>query len=123
MLAGELAVARVLHGTLPRPSYPEALRRTASTQWEASAEFSLWVAEKAAARADVSYCAGLLAKAAISAANGRLARRGEWVLNEKGVVDRAGLGRSADVLTGLASDPTALTDAIAAMREVLSDDA
>jgi hypothetical protein len=34
-------------------------------------------------------CAGLLAKAAIEAAQAALADRGEWVLTEKGIIRRA----------------------------------
>ena len=46
MLAGELAVAKVLQGELPRPAaFPEPLRRSAPPRWDASAEFSLHLAE------------------------------------------------------------------------------
>jgi len=40
----------------------------------------------------VTVRAGLLAKAAIATSHARLAERGEWVVNEKGIVERAGLG-------------------------------
>ena len=91
-LAGELAVNRVLIGELPRPAvFPDALRATAVRNWRSSRDFSLMLAETAQARGDAIYCAGLLAKAAISEAHARLAERGEWALNEKGIVERAGL--------------------------------
>jgi hypothetical protein len=92
VLAGELALAKVLSGELPRPAFPEALRRSAPPRWDASAAFSLMLAEKAAARGDETYRSGLLAKAAIASAHARLAERGEWALNEKGIVDRVRLG-------------------------------
>src|SRR4051812_48916661 len=92
LLAGELAIAKVLTGELPRPAFPDALRRSAPPRWDASAEFSLMLAEKAAARGDATYHSGLLAKAAIARAHARLAERGEWALNEKGIVERARLG-------------------------------
>jgi hypothetical protein len=108
MLAGELAVAKVLHGELPRPSFPEPLRRSAPRRWDASAEFSLYMAEKAEKRGDLTYRAGLVAKAAIAVAHARLAERGEWALNEKGIAARAGL-------------PEPLPADIGALRAVLED--
>jgi hypothetical protein len=98
-LAGELALGRVLAGEeLPRPSFPDALRRTAPPRWHASAEFSLFKAYKAASRGDGTYCAGLLAQAVLAAAHARLAERGKWVLNEKGLASRAGLAAAADLI-------------------------
>jgi hypothetical protein len=38
---GELAVAQVLVGELPRPEFPVALRQAASSFWQAAAELSL----------------------------------------------------------------------------------
>jgi len=91
-LAGELAVNRVLVGELPRPAvFPAALQTTAVRNWRSSRDFSLMLAETAHARGDATYCAGLLARAVISEAHARLAERGEWALNEKGIVERAGL--------------------------------
>jgi len=90
-LAGELALNRVLAGSLPRPVFTGALRETAVRNWRSSRDFSLMLAETAEARDDATYCAGLLARATIAEAHARLAARGEWALNEKGIVARAGL--------------------------------
>jgi len=84
VLVGELAVAEVLAGELPRPEFPDALRRVAPARWRRSAAASLAVADGAAGRHDVVACAGLLAKAAIEAAQAALAERGEWALDEQG---------------------------------------
>ena len=92
VLVGELALGEVLAGALPRPEFPDALRRVAPARWRRSAASSLAVADGAAERHDVVACAGLLAKAAIEAAQAALAERGEWVLNEQRIVRRAGLG-------------------------------
>jgi hypothetical protein len=70
--AGELALAELLAGQLPRPGFPEALRQAAPAHWRRSAGFSLAIADTAAARHDVVSCAGLLAKAAIEAAQAAL---------------------------------------------------
>jgi hypothetical protein len=96
VLAGQLALAELLAGELPRPGFPDGLRQAAPGRWRRGARFSLAIADTAAARHDVVLCAGLLAKAAIEAAQAALAERGEWSLNEKAVVRRAALGARGD---------------------------
>jgi hypothetical protein len=67
----------------------------------------------------VADTAGLIATAAAQAAHAVLAGRGEWVTNEKALLDRAGL-RSVDaVLSGLAADPEQLTMAVDAAERLL----
>ncbi|CAN5606367.1 nucleotidyltransferase domain-containing protein [soil metagenome] len=119
VLAGELALGKVLVGALPRPDFPDALRRSAPLRWYGSGDFSLSIAETLALRADTVSCAGLLAKAAIATAQGRLAARGEWALNEKGIVSRAGLDEAAAILAALGQAPTELVPAVAEMRAAL----
>ena len=120
LLAGELALAEVLAGDLPRPGFPDALRQVAPGRWHASAAFSLAIAETAAARHDVVSCAGLLAKAAIEVAQAALAERGEWALTEKGIVQGAGLGgRVEGILAAPGDRPFELGRAVTAMRGAL----
>jgi hypothetical protein len=120
LLAGELALAEVLAGDLPRPEFPDALRKVAPERWRASAGLSLAIAETAAAHYDVVSCAGQLAKAAIEVAQGALAARGEWVLTEKGIVRRAGLGgRVEGILAAPGDRPFELGRAVTAMRGAL----
>jgi hypothetical protein len=120
LLAGELALAEVLAGDLPRPEFPDALRQVAPGRWHASAAFSLAIAETAAAHHDVVSCAGLLAKAAIEVAHAALAERGEWVLTEKGIVRGAGLGgRVEGILAAPGDRPFELGRAVTAMRGAL----
>jgi predicted nucleotidyltransferase len=89
---GELAVGRAIHGELPRPDFPEPLASSASERWSARAGVALVFAEIHASAADVVACAGMLALALLAASHARLAARREWVLNEKRLVERAGLG-------------------------------
>lgn len=117
VLVGELAVNRVLVGELPRPEFPDALRASAPPNWRGSADFSLNVAQATAAAGDVTATIGLLAKASVAAAQAVLAERGEWALNEKGIVERAGLASAANVLATL--DATRLGEAVAQMRAAL----
>jgi predicted nucleotidyltransferase len=114
---GELAVSRVLHGRLPRVTYPDALRATAGRRWRWNSAFSLTYAEKYAARGDIALAAGTMARATAQTAHGELAERGEWVLNEKGIVDAAGLGGAHEVIGSCANDPS---EAVRALRELLA---
>ncbi|MCO6003378.1 nucleotidyltransferase domain-containing protein [Actinoallomurus purpureus] len=113
LVVAELAVNRVLHGTLPRPRYPEALRRRAADRWWGDARLTLGYARAAhAPHGHVAGCAGAIATAACQAAHAVLAARGQWVTNEKTLLDRAGL-RGVDRLLGaLTPDPAALTTTV-----------
>jgi hypothetical protein len=120
VLAGELALAELLAGELPRPGFPDALRQAAPGRWRRSAGFSLAIADTAAGRHDVVSCAGLLAKAAIEAAQAALAERGEWALNEKAIVRRAALGARVEAIVAAPGDrPFELSRAVTAMRGAL----
>lgn len=114
---GEIAVSRVLEGELPEVTYPDALRDTAARRWRWNAGFSLTYAEKHASRGDVTLAAGTMARAAAQTAHGVLAERGEWVLNEKGIVDAAGLTAAHEVIGTCGDDPAR---AVAALRDLLA---
>jgi hypothetical protein len=98
VLAGELALGRVLAGDLPRPGFSQTLRETAPVAWFRLAAGALHFAEVHAGRQDRVACLANLCQAVLAAAQGRLAAAGEWVLNEKRLVDRAGLGGVQDRL-------------------------
>jgi hypothetical protein len=120
VLVGELALAEVLAGELPQPGFPRALRDTAPRRWRASAAFSLAVAETAAEHHDIVSCAGLLAKAAIEAAQAALAEKGVWALNERGIVRRAELGARVEAILAAPGDRAfELARAVTAMRAAL----
>lgn len=91
VLAGELALGRVLAGDLPRPKFPQKLRETAPAAWFRLAAGALQFADVYAGRQDRVACLANLCQAVLAAAQGRLAAAGEWVLNEKRLVERAGL--------------------------------
>ena len=91
VLAGELALGRVLAGDLPRPRFPPKLRQTAPQAWYRLAAGALHFAEVHAGRQDRVACLANLCQAVLATAQGRLAAAGEWVLNEKRIIERAGL--------------------------------
>ncbi|MFE7118908.1 nucleotidyltransferase domain-containing protein [Streptomyces sp. NPDC057654] len=113
LVVAELAVNKVLHGELPRPEYPASLRRAAYEQWRGTAELTLAYARSAhAEHGRLTDCAGAIATAACQAAHAVLAARGEWVTNEKTLLDRAGLRGVDAVLAALTPEPKALTAAL-----------
>ena len=99
LVVGELAVHRVLRGTLPRPSYPDALRAEAPRVWWRTAELVFGYARTGhAEHGRRAQSTGLLVQAATQAAHAVLAARGEWVTNEKSLLTRAGLADDLDAI-------------------------
>jgi predicted nucleotidyltransferase len=113
IVLAELALNRVLSGELPRPGYPPALRRTAQAAWRENATATLGYARAAHAdRGHLADTAGAIALAACQGAHAVLAGRGEWVTNEKTLIDRAGLRGVDDILAGLTAEPAVLRGAL-----------
>jgi hypothetical protein len=121
-LAAELALGRVLMGSLPRPAFPAALSRSVPRRWRWEARFALDHAEAHARRGDTAACIGKCAYAILASAHARLAEAGEWTINEKGLAKRAGLQASEEGLRRAASD--GIDEAVVArVREALTGDA
>ncbi|EXU63084.1 DNA polymerase subunit beta [Streptomyces sp. PRh5] len=115
LVVAELALNQVLRGTLPRPEYPGALREAAPPMWRGRAALTLRYASAAyVGRGQATEVAGALATAALQTAHAVLAARGEWVTNEKRLLQRADLRAIDTIVAGLRPEPTALAEAIAA---------
>ena len=112
ILAGELALHRVLAGDLPRPAFPVRLRQTAPEAWTRLAAGALHFAAVHGGRDDRVACLANLTQATLATAQARMAAAGEWVLNEKRLVARAGLDVIQDRLAGLGQDLPALVSAV-----------
>ena len=125
IVVAELAVNVVLHGDVPSPGgYPERLRETAHRAWLADARRTLGYARDAyASRGRLAETAGALALAFAQAAHAALAARGEWITNEKTLLDRAGLRRADEVLAGLTTEPRSLVAAVDAARDLIDETA
>jgi hypothetical protein len=92
-LLAELALAKRLRGALPEaPSFPERLAASAPARWRFCRDFTLEQARARARRGDAVGAAGQTAKAIFEEAHARMCERREWTLNEKRLVERAGLG-------------------------------
>jgi predicted nucleotidyltransferase len=122
LLVAELAVRQLVHGDLPRvEGYPEALRRSAAARWVSDAIATLGYARKAyAATGQVTQAAGATAAALACTAHGVLAARGEWITNEKRLIDRAGLRHADEVLVALRAAPESLIQAIDAAQALIA---
>jgi hypothetical protein len=123
IVVGELAVNVVLHGELPSPGgYPDKLRVAAHQAWLADAMRTLGYARAAyASRGNLAQTAGAIALAFAQGAHAALAARGEWVTNEKTLLDRAGLRAADDVLAGLNLNPDALVRAVDSAVDLIGE--
>ncbi|MCX4701642.1 nucleotidyltransferase domain-containing protein [Streptomyces sp. NBC_01373] len=115
LVVAELAINRVLRGELPRPAgYPEKLRTAAAERWHGTALATLAYARANHAPAvRLAEVAGAIATAAMQAGHGVLAGRGEWVTNEKRLLERAGLRGVDEILGRLRPEPDVLAAAVA----------
>ncbi|MET7293927.1 nucleotidyltransferase domain-containing protein [Streptomyces griseoloalbus] len=114
LVIAELAINEVLRGELPRPAaYPDALRDTASERWRGTAAATLAYARAHhAPHGRLTEVAGAIATAALHSGHAVLAARGEWVTNEKRLLDRAGLRGVDGILARMRDDPESLTAAV-----------
>lgn len=93
LLAAERASCRPLHGDVGVQPFPPALATAAPPKWRFCRSFSLDYARMHARRGDVAATLGQAAKAALEEAHAVLCARREWACNEKGLLEKAGLGR------------------------------
>ncbi|RDV45042.1 nucleotidyltransferase domain-containing protein [Leifsonia sp. ku-ls] len=108
LLLAELAIARVLTGELPRPAFAPALRRAAPAVWSGNARMHAAYARSHAAAGRLAQCVATLTVATLQTAHAALASRGEWVTNEKRLLDRAGLRALDAIVADARPDPDAL---------------
>jgi predicted nucleotidyltransferase len=123
IVVAELAVHVMLYGDLPVPGpYPAKLRESARKRWLADARNSLDYARSAhAAHSHLTETACAIALALVQAAHAILATRGEWVTNEKTLLDRAGLRRADALFAGLSGEAEALVRAVASARSMIEE--
>lgn len=121
ILLAELGINRTLRGSLPDWEYPDELRRRAPGLWWGWADSTLRYAEEGHARhGRTAQCAGLVSEAACYTAHAILARRGEWITNEKQLLTRAGLRWLDDVIAEVGTDTHTLLRGTAEARERLT---
>jgi len=104
VVAAELAIARVLVGSLPKPAFPEALRQNAPPWWRRISDGAIKFAVSHGRRGDAVACAGQIAVATIAEGHARFTEQGQWYLPEKDMLKRVGLGEVAAIMPDLARD-------------------
>ena len=113
---GELATGVVLSGVLPKPEYPEVLASDAFRRWTNDSVLSLGYAASALrSRGDLAVGVCNAGRALIERSHAVLANRRHWVLNEKGIVDLAGLTSAAESLIA-ATDAASLLEVVERIR-------
>jgi hypothetical protein len=122
VLAGELAINEVLHGELPRPTFPDRLRATAPPFWANLAKGALHIGTVHARRGDRVACLANLTQTVLATAQSHLAAAGEWALNEKRIVDRAGLAEVQTLFARTSADEGDLEELARGVSEALSLD-
>ncbi len=120
IVVAEIALNQVLSGDLPRPGYPDALRTAAAPRWWGDAQATLGYGRDGyAGHGRLTETAGTIAVAAAQAGHAVLAASGQWITNEKTLLDRAGLRGLDQILAGLTPAPDALTEAVDAAEAFL----
>ena len=94
------------------------MRETAPAAWFRLAAGALHFAEVHAGRQDRVACLANLCQAVLATAQGRLAAAGQWALNEKRLVSRAGLDGIQDRLAQPTQDLDVLVSDIRACLEL-----
>lgn len=121
LIVAELAMSRLLRGTLPKPGYPAALRERAPHVWWGRAEMTFGYArDYHASGGRVAECVGMIAQAASYAAHAVLAARGQWVTNDKTLLTRAGLREIDEFIAVTGPARESLLDAVDRSLELCS---
>jgi len=90
-LTAELASCRPLRGDLPAAPFPSKLIASAPPTWRFCRSFSLDYARMHARRGNLAGAIGQAAAAVMEEAHAILCERGQWVCNEKRLIETAGL--------------------------------
>jgi hypothetical protein len=111
MLSGELASGLPLRGdaaAVPAVAYPHRLIESAPPRWRFCRSFSLDYARMHAKRGNRIGTIGQAAKAVMEEGHAVLCERGQWICNEKRLLDLAGLSAVQDLFEHVPDDPSAL---------------
>lgn len=114
LVVAELGINRVLRGDVPQPEYPQVLRRNAPSAWMDRAHLTLGYGR-------LTEPADAPAISAAMAAHAVLAARGEWVTNEKRLLERAGLRHMDELIFGLHREPPVLGETIDQAIQLFND--
>jgi hypothetical protein len=109
-LAAELASCRVLHGAIPTNTYPEKLAVAGPPRWRFCRSFSVSYARAHATRGNLVGAIGQTAKAVMEEAHAIMCERGEWVCNEKRLIEAAGLAGTQSLFSHIPTERAGLIE-------------
>ena len=117
-LTAELASCRPLRGNLAAVPYPPRLMETAPARWRFCRSFSLEYARAQARRGNRLGAIGQAAKAVMEEGHAVLCERGQWICNEKRLIESAGLAGVQRLFEALPDDILAWIDSVATALNV-----
>src|SRR5436190_10759452 len=121
LLSAELASCRPLRGDIMAAPFPPKLAAAAPAVWRFCRSFSLDYARMHARRGNVAGATGQAAAAVMEEAHAILCERGQWVCNEKRLIETAGLGGLHDLFAQVPVESEGLVqwvDRVASQRGV-----
>lgn len=121
MLTAELASCRPLRGDLAAVRYPPRLIEAAPSRWRFCRTFSLEYARSHARRGNRVGAIGQAAKAVMEDGHAVLCGRGQWVCNEKRLIDQAGLTGVQRLFDQVPGDPSGLVAWVDRVAVALGD--
>ena len=119
-LTAEADAAVVIRGTLDLVTdFPAALGQLAPGRWRFCRDFSLHYAEMHAERGNAIAALGQTCRAVLEEAHARCCADGRWVLNEKHLLDAAGLADINDTFLARAVPDAGPTQTVVEVRQRL----
>ncbi len=119
ILSAELASCRPLCGDIPAAPFPPKLAAAAPTVWRFCRSFSLDYARMHARRGNVVGMIGQAAAAVMEEARAILCERGQWVCNEKRLIETAGLARLHALFTQIPNESASLVQWVGLVADQL----
>lgn len=108
LLSAELASCRPLRGSLPAAAFPQKLSIAAPTIWRFCRSFSLDYARAHARRGNVAGATGQAVAAVMEESHAILCEQGQWICNEKRLIESAQLTHLNDLFTQIPGDANEL---------------
>lgn len=108
LLSAELASCRALRGSIPAAAFPPKLRIAAPPVWRFCRSFSLDYARAHARRGNVAGATGQAAAAVMEESHAILCEQGQWICNEKRLMEAANLTHLNDLFAQIPGETNEL---------------
>lgn len=119
LLIAELASCRPLHGNIPPAVFPQRLRVAAPPVWRFCRSFSLDYARAHARRGNLAGATGQAAAAVMEESHAVLCEQGQWICNEKRIIELANLAHLNSLFAHVPSEADELLRWVDLVAEAL----